>query len=45
MIADVKVIILASPGFLREDFRTFMFAEATRTSNKVSAIDCIETVQ
>ncbi len=38
MIADVKVIILASPGFLREDFRTFMLAEATRTSNKVSAL-------
>ena len=36
--AVMKVIVLASPGFLNEDFRTYMVAEATRTSNRVRSM-------
>ncbi len=33
--STAKVVILASPGFVREDFRRFLFEEAARKGDKV----------
>lgn len=30
----VKVVVLASPGFVKDDFLVFLRAEAVRTSNR-----------
>jgi stalled ribosome rescue protein Dom34 len=34
----VKVVVLASPGFVKDDFLAFLRAEAIRTSNRVCQV-------
>jgi protein pelota len=33
--ATAKVVVVASPGFVKEDFKKFLFEEAARKGDKV----------